>query len=131
MSIDVNTAGLHHVSLRTTDLDRSKRFYHGVLGFPVIVEMEGLCLLKAGSSMIGLRPPAEETRAGDTFDPYRVGLDHVALACESLEELERVTAALEEKGVWNTGVKELPAFGARYVAFKDPDGIKLELWLER
>lgn len=38
-------------------------------------------------------------------------------------------APLEETGIWSTGVKEVPKFGAKYVAFKDPDGIKLELWL--
>ncbi|HUH12085.1 MAG TPA: VOC family protein, partial [Longimicrobiales bacterium] len=78
----------------------------------------------------GLLGPGPETAAGDAFDPFRVGLDHVAFACESHDELERVAAALEEQGVWNTGVKELAAFGAHYVAFKDPDGIKLELWLD-
>ncbi|MGH7481912.1 MAG: VOC family protein [Longimicrobiales bacterium] len=129
MPIEVRTAGLHHISLRTTDLARSKRFYHELLGFPVLVEMEGLCLVKAGSSLIGLRAPTEETPRGDTFDPFRVGMDHVAFACDSMDELHRVAQALESADVWNTGVKEQPAFGAHYVAFKDPDGIKLELWL--
>jgi glyoxylase I family protein len=130
MSIGVNTPGLHHISLRSRDLSRSRRFYHDVLGFPIVYETDELCLMKAGGGMVGLRGPAPETLAGDTFDPFRVGMDHAAFACESLEELERVAAALDGEGVWNTGVKELSAFGAHYVAFKDPDGIKLELWLE-
>lgn len=130
MNIGVKTPGLHHISLRTTDLPRARRFYHEGLGFAVVYEDEELCLLKAGRGMIGLRAPTSDTAAGDTFDPFRVGLDHVALGCESREELDRVAAALEEEGVWNTGVKELAAFGAHYVGFKDPDGIKLELWLD-
>ncbi|HUF70330.1 MAG TPA: VOC family protein [Longimicrobiales bacterium] len=130
MNIGVKTSGLHHVSLRTRDLPRSRRFYHEVLGFAVVFETDDLCLVKAGGAMIGLRAPTSETAAGDAFDPFRVGMDHVALGCESREELDRVAAALEAEGVWTTGVKELAAFGAHYVAFKDPDGIKLELWLD-
>jgi glyoxylase I family protein len=129
MSIGVKTPGLHHISLRSMDLSRSRSFYHDMLGFAIVHETDELCLMKAGGGMVGLRAPAPETPAGDAFDPYRVGLDHVAFACDSLEELERVAAALDGEGVWNTGVKELAAFNAHYVAFKDPDGIKLELWL--
>jgi hypothetical protein len=39
------------------------------------------------------------TACSGGFDPHRVGLDHVALACGSEAELERVTAALKEAGV--------------------------------
>jgi glyoxylase I family protein len=130
MSIGVKTPGLHHISLRSTDLPRSRRFYHDVLGFAIFHENDELCLVQAGGSMVGLRAPAPETAAGDAFNPFRVGLDHVAFACESLDELQRVAAALDGEGVWNTGVKELAALGAHYLAFKDPDGIKLELWLD-
>ena len=130
MSIGLKTPGLHHISLRTTDLSRARRFYHDVLGFAVIYENDEMCLVKAGAAMVGLRAPTADTAAGDAFDPFRVGLDHVAFGCDSHDELERVAAALAAHGVWNTGVKELAAFGAHYIAFKDPDGIKLELWLD-
>ncbi|MGQ0816020.1 MAG: VOC family protein [Gemmatimonadota bacterium] len=129
MPINPGTSGVHHVSLRITDLARAKRFYHETLGFPVVVEMPDLCLVQAGNALIGLRAATAEMPQNDSFDPMRVGMDHFALACSDLEELKRVTAALEAEGVWNTGVKHLEAFNAHYVGFKDPDGIKLELWL--
>lgn len=128
MPINPQTAGVHHVSFRTGDLARAKKFYTETLGFPVAVEMGDVCLVMAGKTLIGLRAPTEQTRAGDTFDPMRIGMDHVAFSCDSLEELNRVAAALEAEKIWNTGVKRLDAFNASYVAFKDPDGIKLELW---
>lgn len=130
MHIAVKTSGLHHISLRTSNLVRSRRFYHEMLGFDIIFESDELCLVKAGNGMIGLRAPAPETQPGDSFDPFRVGMDHVAFSCTGMDELKRVADGLEQAGIWNTGVKELTAFGAHYVGFKDPDGIKLELWLD-
>ena len=127
--IGIRKAGVHHVSLRSTDLARAKLFYVERLGFPLAFETEGLFLFAAGSTLVGVRAPAEATPAEDAFDPFRVGLDHIALACDSASELRRVTDALTAAGVENTGVKTDPAFGVDYVAFKDPDGIKWELYL--
>ena len=42
MTINLQTSGIHHISLRTGDLDRAKRFYIDVLGLPVIYEAPGL-----------------------------------------------------------------------------------------
>ncbi|MGQ0561381.1 MAG: VOC family protein [Gemmatimonadota bacterium] len=129
MGIAIKTPGIHHISLRTTDLARAKQFYVELLGFPVVVETGEVCLVLAGTSLIGLRGPVAETPKGDAFDPFRVGLDHFALTCPDMQELERIAAALENAGIWNTGIKKLDAFNAHYVGFKDPDGIKLEMWL--
>jgi glyoxylase I family protein len=127
--IAIRTPGVHHVALRSTDLERSRRFYIDILGFPVALEAEGIFLFLAGSTAIGVRGPTGETASGDRFDPFRVGLDHVALACEDEGELERVAAALTEAGVENTGVKLDETLGKRYVAFKDPDRIAWELYM--
>jgi glyoxylase I family protein len=129
MPVQLKTPGVHHIALRCTDLSRSKQFYTQTLGFPVAVEMDGLCLFMAGGTPIGLRPATDRTPQGDQFDPFRVGLDHVALACDDERELERVASALDGEGVWNTGVKTDDAVGKRYVAFRDPDGIKWELYM--
>ena len=129
MSIKINTPGIHHVAIRSTDLGRSKRFYAETLGFPVILEGTNIFLFLAGSTPFGVRGPEAKTSQGDRFDPFRVGLDHVALACEDESELERVAAALSEAGVENTGVKLDETLGKRYVAFKDPDRIAWEFYM--
>lgn len=129
MSIELRTTGVHHISLRVTDLERSKRFYTTTLGFPVVAEFPDLLLFSAGSVVFGLRAPDGRSPADDAFDPSRVGLDHVALVCEDEAELERVASGLEEEGIWNTGAKLDEALGKRYVAFKDPDGIKWEYYM--
>ena len=129
MKIEIKTPGIHHISLRSSDLLRSKRFYAETLGFPLILEKENLFIFLAGATAIGVRGPAAATSKGDAFNPFRVGLDHLALACTEEAELERVAAALTAAGVQNTGVKLDTTLNKKYVAFKDPDGIAWELFM--
>lgn len=128
MAIGINTPGVHHVTLRTSDIDRSRKFYAELLGLPVLMDSPELVLFQAGNTAIAIRAPAPQTPKGDSFDPFRVGLDHVALGCADDAELERVAAALADAGVENTGVKTDETLGKRYVAFKDPDRISWEFY---
>lgn len=63
----------------------------------------------------------------DRFDPNRVGLDHVSLLVETVEELHAASARLEAAGVGHGVVTELPAFGLAILSVQDPDGINVEL----
>jgi glyoxylase I family protein len=127
-AIALRTRGVHHVAIRVTDLERAKVFYIERLGFPLLMEVPGLFLFAAGATAFGVRGPTERTDPQDAFDPFRVGLDHVALSCDDPEELRRVAAALAAAGVENTGVKTDEVLGVDYVAFRDPDGIKWEYY---
>jgi glyoxylase I family protein len=129
MSIGITTPGVHHVALRSNDIDRSRAFYIETLGFPLVHESPDLFLFMAGGTAFGIRGPDPSTEPGDVFSPFRVGLDHIALACESEDELERVASALDEEGIDNTGVKLDETLGKRYVAFKDPDRIAWEFYM--
>ena len=129
MSLSIKTPGVHHIALRSSDFARAKRFYLDTLGFPLIADLPNLFLFLAGSTAIGIRGPEAETPAGDQFDPFRVGLDHIAMGCESEAELERVATALQQAGIENTGVKFDPALNKKYVAFKDPDRIAWEYYM--
>ena len=102
MSIGLQTPGIHHVALRTRDLERARTFYAQTLGFPVALELPNLFIFLAGSTAIAVRGPEDGTPPDDRFSPFRVGLDHVALACTKERELERVAAALARAGVPNT-----------------------------
>ena len=56
-------------------------------------------------------------------------LDHIAIACESAEELKRVADGLASAGVENTGIKLDETLQKNYVAFKDPDRIQWEFYM--
>ena len=129
LPINISTPGIHHVSLRVADFTRAKKFYTETLGFPVLMEVPNLLLFTAGSTAFGIRGPAEQSPKGDRFNPFRVGIDHIALACADETELERVASALTAAGIDNTGAKMDDTLGKRYVAFKDPDGIAWEFYM--
>lgn len=129
MTIGVKTPGIHHLTLRSANLERSRLFYVGVLGFPVQLEAPNLFIVAAGSTAVVVRGPDAKTPPADVFNPFRVGLDHIALGCVDETELQRVASALSKAGVDNTGVKLDETLGKRYVAFKDPDRIAWEFYM--
>lgn len=127
--MEIHTPGIHHLAIRVTDFERSKHFYIDTLGFKKIMEQPGLCLFLAGSTPIGIRGPENKTPDGDQFDPYRVGLDHLAIGCESKEDLKAVAEALIQNGIENTGIKHDSTLNKDYIAFKDPDRISWEYYM--
>jgi catechol 2,3-dioxygenase-like lactoylglutathione lyase family enzyme len=128
MAINIETPGIHHISLRSADLARSKAFYLDTLGFPLALETDNLFIFVAGGSFIGVRGP-NEGQENKVFNPFNVGLDHLALGCTDEAELHRVANALKSAGVENTGVKMDQTLGKYYVAFKDPDRISWEFYM--
>ncbi|MGC4021855.1 MAG: VOC family protein [Cyclobacteriaceae bacterium] len=103
MSIQINTPGLHHIALRTTDLPRSKKFYHELLGFPLLLEIENLFIVGIGNFALAIKGPEPSTLPSDKFSPFRVGLDHLALAASDEKEVDRVASQLKENNVWIEG----------------------------
>jgi catechol 2,3-dioxygenase-like lactoylglutathione lyase family enzyme len=93
------------------------------------MEQPNLVIFAGGTTAIALDAPGDTTPSDDRFNPMRVGLDHLALACTDVRELRRVAAALSSAGIDNTGVKTDPTLNKEYVAFKDPDGIAWELYM--
>jgi catechol 2,3-dioxygenase-like lactoylglutathione lyase family enzyme len=130
----------HHVRLTVTDVARSVAFYTEVLGFEVALDrppaddpggvvedtLQGGVVLTNAGVMVGLRPVAPG-RAGDRFDPLRVGLDHLSFGVESRADLDRAVAVLDERGIEHGPVREAPPLGMAFLAVFDPDGIALEL----
>ena len=129
MAVNLTTSGVHHISLRVSDLDRAKKFYCDTLGFKHLMDSDNLCLFLAGGTAFGLRGPDDQTPKDDKFNPHRLGVDHIALACTDEKELKRVATALADAGIENTGAKMDETLGKTYVAFKDPDRIAWEFYM--
>ena len=111
----IQVTGLDHVVLHVRDLERSKRFYLGVLGLPVYRERDAQCFVKCGGQIIALF----ERKEGEIHPGQ--GLDHIALdvAAISYEDLQ---STLEEAGV------ALHGPGGRTRPFiTDPDGHEVQL----
>ncbi len=124
----LNANGLSHLGLRVTDLARAKRFYVDTLGCQLVREIEGAVLVNMCGMLIGLYGADAHSSSDDHFDPFRVGLDHLALAVEDSDTLEDLKQDLDAARVHNNGVEEDPETKDRYISFYDPDGIAWELY---
>jgi glyoxylase I family protein len=122
------TYPLSHLGLRVSDLARARRFYVDTLGFRLLRETQGAVFIDAHGMLIALLGPGKQTSADDRFDPFRVGLDHLALAIADAGKLEGLREQLDAARVPNHGIEQDPVTGASYISFYDPDGIAWELY---
>lgn len=120
---------IHHIAIIGSNYARSRRFYHEVLGFPIIREIyreeraSWKCDLDAGNAQIELfsfpSPPPRPSR------PEACGLRHLAFAVIDLDgEIARLQAA----GVECEPIRIDPYTDRRFTFFADPDGLPLELY---
>jgi catechol 2,3-dioxygenase-like lactoylglutathione lyase family enzyme len=126
--MQIGTYPLSHLGLRVSDLARAKRFYVDTLGFGLLRETPGKVFIDAHGMLFALIGQAEQTDTADRFDPFRIGLDHLALAIADAGELEGLREQLDAAKVPNHGIEPDPATGATYISFYDPDGIAWELY---
>jgi glyoxylase I family protein len=124
----LNANGLSHLGLRVTNLARAKRFYVDTLGCQLVREIDGAVLINMYGTLIALYGADSPSSKADHFDPFRVGLDHLALAVEDTNILEELKRDLDAAKVRNNGVEEDPETHDRYISFYDPDGIAWELY---
>ena len=120
---------IHHICLRSTDFDSTKNFYRNILGFPLAIDTPALIIFIAGSVFLAFKKAEPRNNDYATFSPFEVGLDHIAITCETEEELHQFTKKLDDAGVENTGVKLDDVLQKLYVAFKDPDKIAWEFYM--
>jgi glyoxylase I family protein len=128
-----STAEFEHFGVSVTDLGRSLDFYCDVLGAVLVVpphpddqfNFRRAVLTLHGSMSIDLNEHA--TNAGETFDPSRTGLDHLAFRVSSYDALVAWSAHLDDHGVAHSPIRNIAGVGKAF-DFRDPDGIQLELW---
>ena len=122
--------GIHHVAIIASDYERSRHFYHQVLGLPILAETLrearqswklDLALPDGGQLELFSfpTPPARPSR------PEACGLRHLAFRVQALDP---VIAHLEQHGVAVESVRVDELTGSRFTFFADPDGLPLELY---
>ena len=124
----LNANGLSHLGLRVTNLARARRFYVDTLGCQLVRETDRAVFVNVSGMLIALLGADSHSPRDDHFDPFRVGLDHLALAVEDASNLEDMQRELDAAGVRNNGVEEDPGTHRKYISFYDPDGIAWELY---
>jgi catechol 2,3-dioxygenase-like lactoylglutathione lyase family enzyme len=118
-------AGIDHVSLSVTDLDRSEQFYTEVLGLKPLLDFGTVRTLVDRHSGFILALAKHEAAAGEPFTELNTGLDHLGMAAADRDELVEWERRFDALGVTYTPIRD-EAF-ASHLNFRDPDGIALEL----
>ena len=126
-------AGVHHVDLVVSSIERSLPFYTELLaplGYHRVGEVEGergetIWYISGPGNAVGLR---EAQTQGD-HDRYRTGLHHLAFEAYSRGLVDERYAWLVERGAEIESEPQEYTYIPGYYAvfFYDPDGIKLEI----
>ena len=121
--------GTHHIALICRDYARSKAFYTGILGLPIVheyyrAERDSWKLdlaLPDGTQLELFSFPNPSDRPSR---PEACGLRHLAF---TVSDLDAALLHLHAAGVIVEPVRIDPFTGARFTFFADPDGQPLEL----
>jgi glyoxylase I family protein len=124
----LNANGLSHLGLRVTNLARAKHFYVETLGCQLVRETDAGILVNVAGMLVALYETDSSAANYDRFNPFRVGLDHLALTVENPGILADLKRDLDAAEVRNNGVEEDPETHDQYISFYDPDGIAWELY---
>ena len=121
-------AGIHHVKIPVTDLDRSVSWYDEVFGFRTTLEFpegDGVVRGVAGE-MAGLGRVQVTFRVNPAAAEGCRGFDPISWGVEDKADIERWAAHLDELGIDHSPVIEASA--GWLLVFDDPDGLQIHLY---
>lgn len=119
---------IHHVAIIASNYEVSKSFYVDVLGFEVIrenyrIDRNSYKLdLKIGDSEIELFSFPNSPKRPSY--PEACGLRHL---CFKVDDIEAAVNMLKDKGIETEEIRLDEYTNTRFVFFRDPDGLPLEL----
>ena len=118
-----------HFAVTVKDLDRSIAWYEALFSAPPFFVGDETTYRFA----VWLEPSFalhqhHSAPVDEPFDELRAGLDHIAFGCADRGELDAWAARLDELGVERGEIYD--AFYGTGLAFRDPDNIQLEFFLE-
>jgi glyoxylase I family protein len=125
--------GIHHVAINVRDVESSVRWYCDVLGFtplfPYDTEDFTRRIIRHPSGVVLGITRHNHADAETQFSERRTGLDHLAFAVGTQDDLQSWLARLDAAGVVHSGITITPATGSALIAFRDPDDIQLEMYV--
>ena len=140
--------GIFHTGITVSDLDASVNFYRDVLEFELVTGptdvFEGeelstgvgvpgaslrLALMRVGNSSLELHQYiSPKSQVDEPMPPNTLGFMHVAFEVENIDKEVKALKAKRVKFLSEINiVEEGPLEGWKWVYFKDPDGITLEM----
>jgi catechol 2,3-dioxygenase-like lactoylglutathione lyase family enzyme len=125
--------GFHHVTLRVTDLGRSRAFYSALPGFTLDQDFPDLGKLRfrigRGRARLVLCAPFPGSPTDDRFDEHRTGLDHIAVGVTGgREALVDLVETLRRIGAVTDGIHLDRVGELAMITFRDPDNIQWEFF---
>ncbi len=126
--------GVHHLALITTDMDKTVRFYHGVLGARLVITIATPAFrhyffeFDQGNTVAFFeyidQPVETYSKPAGVPYPQAAQFDHLSLGLADEEALLRLRDRLKEH---NCEVTDVVDHGTlRSIYFNDPNGIALE-----
>lgn len=130
--VEARLTGIGHVALNVHDLERSVRWYGEVLGFQALFpfntdDFDRTILMHPSGAVVAL---TRHRHPEDGFSERRTGLDHLAFGVAAQEDLQTWADRLDALGWPHSGVTVNEQTGSALLAFRDPDGIALELYVQ-
>lgn len=122
---------LGHVLLRVADLERSKAFYSGLLGFEVVEQdpQHGGVFMTLGEHGHTLDLfPVEDPATAQPLLANRLGVHHFAFQVESFAALKEAYFTLQDQGMQD--IRAVDHVSQQSIYFHDPDGNRVEIYYE-
>ena len=121
----LKTQGMLHFSLAVTDLDRSRKFYEGVLNLKVVEQSPRMVFLQTGADYLILAKGDEPLK----YDTNKKTPVHHAFKVKP-DEFQSSIDHLRQHGVdvFNIEDRNTGVFWGPQAYFLDPDGNKLEIY---
>lgn len=121
---------VHHIAVICSDYKRSRTFYTELLGFTILKE---ICREERNSYKLDLALHGTYILELFSFPdppprvsgPEAAGLRHLAF---EVDDLDTAVSALRENGVRTEEIRTDGITGKRFVFFRDPDNLPLELY---
>jgi catechol 2,3-dioxygenase-like lactoylglutathione lyase family enzyme len=119
---------LHHVAIKTKDLDETVKFYTKVLGMKVVhrpkFDFPGAWLQMGGTMFhIYAGHAAKDMKGGWKYSQMHSPLDHVALRAKGFDKMKKKIVACGRE--WRQ--QDLPHADIWQLFVLDPSGIKIEI----